>query len=463
MRKKNVIGFAFGILILAAFCLSPVPNGLTAAGMRAIGLLFMGITLWITEAMPVSITALLLMILMPSLGIMEIDDIWKSFSSSIIFFIIAAFGVTGAMLKTKIPHRIVSKILDWAQNSSRKVVLGFVAGTAVLSSIISNTAACILFMGLALALLKANGDPKPGTSALGKCLMIGIPWAAMFGGIGTPIGNVMNIMGMTMLEEATGIRITFPEWMAVGYPILLLMVLFSSWWLCAFFKPEPISTQAIKRVKSTLHENKKWDLLDKKVVILLGAMFICWFASSWISVLDTTVIAVVGLVIMFLPGVNILTKDEFLEAASWDVVLMVGGVTALVAGILNTGAIDYIVTATLGSVAAWPVVLVVFAVSLLATLLHVVIPSGPAVLALTLIPMLAVADITGISPVVFCMIIVFWSGCEFILPIDFIPLLTFGKGYYSFTDMAKVGIVNDLFMVVLTAVLVLPLVALVGL
>lgn len=462
MNKKAVIGLITGIAILIFFCVVSPPAGLDPIAMRAVGLLLMGICFWIGETMPMGITALLLLIMMPYLDVMPLADIWKSFISSVIFFMIAVFGLSTALLKTHISERILRKVLSWSQNSSKKLVTGFIMGTAILSSIMSNLPCIILFMGLALVVLKAIGNPKPGTSPLGKCLMIGIPWAAVIGGLGTPIGWSGNILALGLLEDSFGMTVTFLQWTAIGYPVIIIGNLFFAWLLCFIFKPGPVTDEAVASVKAELDTHKNWEPIEKKVVILLLILLAAWFATSWVSFLDTTIIAVAGLVAMFIPGINILNKDEFIKGCPWDIILMVGGVTALASGILSSGFADWLVASSLGSISSWPVLLIIGVISLVAAIMHIAIPAGPALVALLLIPLFSISSTVGIPPVVFMMIVCMWGSSELVLPTDGMILITYSKGYYSIVELMKTGAIATIFMVVLTAVLILPLAKLVG-
>ena len=460
--KKSIIGFSLALAVMILFILLPEAEGLTGPAQASIGLLIAGIILWVTEALPLAITTFLLMILMPYLGVMELSSVWKEFISPVFFFVLATFAMTAALLNTKIPNRIAGLMLRWSGNSSKKLVLGFVFATAALSAIMSNVPTAALFMGLGIAILKANGDPTPGTSNLGKCLMIGIAYGSVMGGFSTPAGSAINIMALHMLKDATGIWIRFLDWMMVGIPMAIIGVFVVSWWITLVHKPEPISSQARAESEKILAEAGKLDIQEKKVLAIIGLMFIFWISSTWFPIIDTTVVAVAGMCLFFFPGIKVLTWKEFVSNSSWEALIMIGGIQSIAAGLVNTGAASWLVNTVMAGAAFWPGMVTNVIASALTSLLHVIIPTGPAVVGLALVAMVEVAGIASLSAASFAMITAFWSNVTYLLPIDTVPLITFGKGYYKMSDMIKAGIVPNIIMILVAALLVPALANLLG-
>ena len=207
--------------------------------------------------------------------------------------------MTAALLNTKIPNRIAGLMLRWSGNSSKKLVLGFVFATAVLSAIMSNVPTAALFMGLGIAILKANGDPAPGTSNLGKCLMIGIAYGSVMGGFSTPAGSAINIMALHMLKDATGIWIRFLDWMIVGIPMA------SSGFCCelvdnAGTKPEPFPTRPGQSRRKSSRKPENW-IYRKKVLAIMSDVYLLDL-QHWFPIIDTTVVAVAGMCLFFFPA-----------------------------------------------------------------------------------------------------------------------------------------------------------------
>lgn len=456
MRKRQ-ISLLIALAVLAVFCFMPVPEGLTRPGTIAIGLLLTGMVMWITEAIPLAISAFLLMVLMPYLGVMTFPNVWAKFISSVIFFVIAAFGLTVALMKTNIPLRITATLMKWSGPNSKKLVFGFLCCTALLSTIVTNTANCALFMGLALALLKGN-NAVPGVSNLGKCLMMGIPMASMIGGGVTPAGVSINIMVLGMVNAHTGMNISFLDWVIMGLPMAIIMLPVVWFCLVTAFKPENISPEALQGILKQAKELGPMNLVEKKVLSIVVLMLIFWVASSWFPKIDATAVALIGLVVMFLPGVDVLTFEELTKGVSWTVVLLIGGVQSLAAGILSTGAATWMVKSVMSMVAGASNTAIMAGASTLMAFLHVIIPVGPAIAGMTAIPFADIAAMTGISPAAMAIMIAFWSAITFVLPLDCVPLITLGLGYYKMTDFVKAGWLPTIVLIAYTT-LVLPVLA----
>ncbi|MFA6807742.1 MAG: SLC13 family permease [Eubacteriales bacterium] len=439
MDKKKTIGIIFATIILIATWFIQTPEGLTMAGKNSLGVLLCALVLWTTEAIPVAVTSLAIIVLQPIYGIAVLDTAFKEFISPVIFFVIATYGVSVAIMKTPLASRMARWLLKRAGNDSGKVILAFSIASALISTIVSNVPATVLFMSLAMSILVKTGA-KPGSSQLGKALMIAIPFAAMIGGIATPAGSSINILALYMLEKYAQLQITFLDWIIFGLPIAIIMVPISSLILVKIFKPEPIEIDLTSILKET-DEEKGLSIMEKKVLIIVMLMMVFWVASTWVPVINITMVAIVGLIAFFLPGINVLTWDEFSAEVGWDAVLMIGGVTSIGAGVVASGLSTWFLDAVLHNFVGMPLVPLTFLVGMIMNLLHLVLPIGPALVSIAVQPLSDLSGVIGVSPVVFGVTTAFMAGCCMLLPLDAVPLITYNKKYYSMLDMFKSGII----------------------
>lgn len=454
LNMKSIRGILAALIVFVVILLVPAPEGLTQTGKASIGLLLAGIILWTTAALPLAITTLLMMCVMPYLGIMKSSNVWAKFISPVFFFVMATFALTAVLAKTNIPNRIACFLVNWAGESWFKLILGYALGTAFLSSVMSNVPTCAMFMSLALALIKANGDPTPGTSNLGKALMIAIPMGSVLGGFSTPAGTSINILALYMFQDATGIRVTFLDWMVIGIPIALIGVFTVAAWISFVFKPEPIRPEAREAMKKMVADLGPLAKEEKKVLSIVVLMFVFWISSTWFPIVDATIVAVCGMIIFFIPGINLLTWKEYVDNCSWEALIMIGGIQSVAAGLVATGAANWLVMTTMSGAAEWNAMVTTGVASATAAVLHVIVPTGPAIIGIALLPLLEVAKLASLSPVPFMLITAFWSGVHLLLPIDTVPLITFSTGYYKFTDMVRAGWLPMLVMVVMTTLLI---------
>jgi len=457
MEKKKVYGLIIAAIILVGTLLLPVPQGMEAVARNTFGLLVAALVLWVTEAIPLGITALALLILQPIYGITDLNTAFKEFITPVIFFVIATSGISCAIMKTPLANRMAGWLLKKAGRDSGRVVLAFMSGTAIVSSFVSNVPAAALFMGLALSILEGVGA-KPGSSRLGKSLMIAIPFGAMIGGITTPAGSSVNILALYLLDKSAQISISFLEWMLYGIPIAVAMIPITSYIIVKTLKPEPIEIDITDILNNKREENKHLTVPEVKVLIILGLMLFFWILSTWVPVINITTVAIVGLIVFFLPGIEVFTWDEFNQEVGWETVIMIGGVTSIGAAVIASGLSTWFLNSVLHGLTGLGVISLTALVGLIMNLLHLVLPIAPAIVAVSIQPLTDMSVLAGISPVILAITTAFLANCSMLLPLDAVPLITYSKKYYSMGDMFRTGWLTSLIWVLLTAIWV-PLIA----
>ena len=224
MKGKSLIGVILAAICVTVTYLLPGSEELSHEGITALGVLGMASILWISNTLPFGVTGLLALVMLVLLGVSDMASVFVGFSNSSVIFVITVFCLTAAVMNTKLTLRLINKLLRWAGSSAEKLVLAYMAAAALLSSVMSNVPVTVLFLGLAQPVLKAVGA-KPGSSRLGKCLMIGIPFAAVNGGMATPAGSSFNVLAMGVFESIAGKPLTFLQWMAVGLPTAIVATL----------------------------------------------------------------------------------------------------------------------------------------------------------------------------------------------------------------------------------------------
>ncbi|MBR3556408.1 MAG: anion permease [Oscillospiraceae bacterium] len=456
-KARSLLMLAIAAVIVILARVLPLPEGLSREGLTALAIMIAALVLWVSEAMNMAVTTILLCCMLPFLGVMTPRDMFKGFGGSVFFFMIGTMSITTALASTTIPNRMAGAILAWSKNNPRKLVLGFTLGTAVLSSIMSNMPTCALFASLGIAIMKANGDPKPGTTNLGRCLMIAIPAGSVIGGFMTPAGGPTNIVAINALEDI-GIRVTFLDWMIVGYPIGIVCAILFALWICLFYKPEKIDESALTVAHEMVSGSGALTTREIKCLCVVGLMFITWILSTWIPVFNTTVVALMGTCLFMVPGIDVISWRDYMSNGGWDGTFLVGGVGAMADACLATGAAKWIISSTLGGAASWSPFMVCLGVSALICVLHWLCPSGPAVAGFAVAPIIMLALQSGASPVALAIITAFWSGVTFLLPTDAVPMFTYSFRYYTIMDMVKEGWVPSLVFVVIVAVAV-PLIS----
>jgi len=188
---------------------------------------------WVTEAVSISVTALIPISIFPLLGIADIKSVATHYGSSTVFLFFGGFVMALALEKVGLRKRIALNIVKLTGTSPDRIVLGFMLATAFLSMWISNTATTVVMLPIAISVISLLiDDSEQGISKADRnfalCLMLGIAYAANVGGISTIIGTPPNVVAVAFLESEYAIQISFLDWMLVGIPFAALMLLVGS-------------------------------------------------------------------------------------------------------------------------------------------------------------------------------------------------------------------------------------------
>jgi sodium-dependent dicarboxylate transporter 2/3/5 len=230
LSRGNVIGIIFALIFaVCTFVVPPETIGLDAMGMKTLGVLLITIALLISETMPTIITCFLCICLMYLFGaVPNMAGALSGFTNTTSFFVLVSFALSKAVTKVPLSNRLLVKMVMSFGKNADMILLAFMSTAAILSGFMANVATTAIFMAIALDFLKIYKDDGSRRSA-GRSFMIGLAIAATIGGMLTPAGSSLNILALDLLQEHSGIRITFLQWMLCGIPITLVSVPFA--WL----------------------------------------------------------------------------------------------------------------------------------------------------------------------------------------------------------------------------------------
>tara|TARA_B100001057_G_scaffold376498_1_gene381670 strand:+ start:1375 stop:2841 length:1467 start_codon:yes stop_codon:yes gene_type:complete len=420
---------------------------------------------WITEAIPIAVTALLPIILFPLTGGLGLTETTASFGHKYIFLYIGGFIIAIAMEKWNLHRRIALNVINIIGVNVEKIILGFMIATAFLSMWISNTATSVMMLPIAIAIvtqLKDNPDTIEDENLnFGKVLMLAIAYSASIGGVATLIGTPPNLILAGVVEETFGYEITFAQWFQFGFPISTVL-LFLCWKYLTNFafkfkqKTFPGGRAEISRQLNAL------GIISYEEKLVAGVFTLTAFA--WISRsfllqpivpgIDDTIIAMIGAIIIFLlPTKNkkrsLLKWDEAVKLP-WGILLLFGGGMALAAGFKDSGLALWIGTqmTLLDGVSLFLLVFILIAsVNFLTE-----ITSNLATTAMLLPILYPMAMTIDVHPFILMVSATVAASCAFMLPVATPPnAVVFGSGYLRIPDMVRVGIwMNILSIILLT-------------
>lgn len=460
MTNKKTIGMILSAALVLAGACAPAPASLTKSGLMAMVLFAGAVIMWLTDSLPLSVTGLGFTVLMVLFSVYSMDDAYNAFADTAFFFVFATYAIKACLVETTIPDRICSFFIRLARGNSKLFVFGIMMATASISAIMSNMATCALFSALALKFLAINHSGKD--SRLAKCLMMGIPIACGAGGFATLAGTPANMIAVNLLEDNLGITIRFLDWAVIGIPMAIICVTVAAFLLTFLIKPEPLSPEISDYALNLKQKIGPLENREKKTIALIGIEIVLWLSTTWISWLNTTSVAILCMAVMFMPHMNLLDWKTFNKNVNYDALFMLGSITALVGGLTSSGATEWLVDTIVPDMSGKSLVLVFLTCSLIAAVVHMVIPSGTPAFMLAAVPMLGIAMDAGVSGAALMLMAAFWSGETYMLPFDGVCLLTYSTGFYKINDMAKIGIVLYIIMIPLVAVFVPLLCGLLG-
>ena len=457
LSVKRIIGFAAAVILIALFTMLPPFAGLRdavedpEAAMASIGIFLAAIVLFVCQVAPLAVSCLTLMVLLPYFDIMTLSDVWNNFGGTSFFFVFFCFGVTGALSNTTLPMRISAWITRVSKGNPKLLVFGFLFVANIISGFLSNFGTLIMFYGIVIMFLRSAGL-KPGESRLGKCLMIGLPFACGNGGFISPAGSPGNLIAQSLLQNQ-GYDISFLKWFLMCTPFSLIMCLLVCITLLVIFRPEPMPAEAQNAVFEAKEALGPMESKEVKAIIIILVTIVLWFAGSWVKALNTTVVAGCAFFLMFMPGIDLMDWKSYVREADWNLLMMVGSVAITMGCVNSTGAMTWIADTLFSGMSGLSVVLVMLIVGFVVCYLRVLIPTAPSVAAIFVPIMIGIAQAAAPDHLVaLAMIPVFWAGATItLLYTEPIYLYTYGSGYYSAGDLFKAGLVPTLIMICIIA------------
>lgn len=426
--------------LLAYYCLLQAGLGSDAA--ITAGITILCVLWWVFEPVPIPVTSLIPLAMLQIFGVLSQNEVAEAYGSPLILLLLGGFIISKAMERSGAHRRIALGMINlFGGNSSRQLVFGFMATSAVLSMWISNTATTLMLLPVALAVLEKVEDKH-----LAAPLMLGIAYAASIGGIGTPIGTPPNLVFMQVYEEQVGKSVGFAEWMSWGVPVVLLMVPIAGWWL---------TRSLTYRGGFHLPEVGKWRVDERRVLIIFALTALAWITrkepfGGWSELLGVNAndasVALTAVILMFVvPNGRGEKLLDWPTAASipWGVLLLFGGGICLAKGFVASG-LSSMVGEALAVLASWPVVLMMLVLCLSVTFLTEATSNTASTV--LLMPVLAAAALAaGVDPRLLMVPAAISASCAFMLPVATAPnSIIYGSGSVTTQQMAREGLVLNI-------------------
>ncbi len=478
-RRRRTVGFVLAPLVFLG--LLALPSDLPPAAHRLGAILLMMVVLWITEALPLSATALVGPVLAVVLGVAPVRTVFAPFADPIIFLFIGSFMLAEAMFVHGLDRRIAytalaSRLVQGG--GTGRIIVAYGGVCAGLSMWLSNTATTAMMFPIGLSLvtqLTRGQHTAAETRRFGMVMMLITAFSASIGGLGTPIGTPPNLIGLAMLDRLAGYRITFTGWMSFAVPLMLAQMAF----MLTYFHFGPLRGLSLapadrKVLREELHRLGPLSTGQRNVLLAFAITVALWLIPGVFAILGGTewpiarayntripesVAALVGALLLFVLPVNwrarkfTLTWDEAMRI-DWGVILLFGGGLAMGELAFSTGLAPAMGKALMGW---WPghgtlsLTIAFTAVSILAT----EVTSNTAAANIVVPIAIASAAASGINPVGPALGATLGASLAFMLPVSTPPnAIVYSSGYVPITSMVRYGILLDLagFVLVVAAV-----------
>lgn len=471
------LGLLLGPLLFTAILVLPAPEGMSVAGWRTAAVGVLMASWWITEPVPIAVTALLPLVLFPLLGVTTLNDTASPYANPIIFLFLGGFLIALALERTGLHRRMALATLAAVGTRPAPLILGFMLVTAFISMWVSNTATTVMILPMALAVLSLAGAPLaarddrgsndrgPNDRGFGSALLLGIAYAATIGGLGTIIGTPPNALFAAFMSESYGIRIGFAEWMLVAVPVVIVALPLT--WLILTrvihrLDDQPIAGGAamLASERAALGPMSRDEWFTGAVTAAAALAWICRpLLERWVPGLSDTGIAIAAAIILFAVPMTFTPLRqvigwEHVERLPWGVLLLFGGGLSLAAAIQQSGLADWI-GAALADVTTWPAPVMVLTLVVTVILLSE-FASNTAITAafLPIVATLVVGD--GAVPMIPALATAMAASGGFMLPVSTPPnAIVYGTGRITVGQMAVSGGLVDLLFVAILPIAVL--------
>lgn len=462
---RQTIGLFAGPLVFIVIYLMPAPS-LSNPGHSLAAILGLVITYWVSEAIPIPVTALLGAAFCVIMGVAPARTVLAPFADPIVFLFIGSFIIAKAMNIHRLDRRFAMYIfsIKGIGNSPSMLLITCGVITAIISMWISNTAATAIMLPICIGIISSMERRLSSVSLKYRTgMMLMIAYGASVGGIGTPVGSPPNLIAIGMIESLTHYRITFFQWMALGVPMLIIMFIVLSILLLVLHHPPAKSDSSALLIQDAEIDGAGWSKGEVYTLISFGTAVMLWIIPGVIAVvygvdsdlykslkgvLDEGVVAIIAAFLLFVLPVNWQKRTfamswEQAVRIDWGTILLFGGGLSLGKLMFDTGLAN-IIGARLTDIAGVEGLWSITALSVIIGILVSEATSNTASASMVIPVMIAIAQAAGVSPVPPALGACLGASFGFMLPVSTPPnAIVYGSGMVPILSMLKAGVIFD--------------------
>lgn len=462
------IGFLAGPLLFIGSLVFINPAFISPGAYKVLALALWIMVWWITEAVPISITAFLPLVLFPFMGVMKMSEAAAPYANPIVFLFMGGFLLALALEKHRLHERIALNLVKVTGTSGNGIILGFMLATSFISMWISNTATAMMMLPIALSVINLlKSDPTSSHENLPKGeknfsigLLLMVAYASSIGGIATIIGTPPNVVFAGLLDQFYHQKLNFGKWMLVGMP-LMTMILISAY----FIITKVLFPNGIKNVRGSdelitekLHQLGKLRKEEKLVMTIFVLTCCLWVFQQPINLLlgsdllnDTNVAMMGGLLMFIVPvdwrNMQFILHWQDTEKLAWGILFLFGGGLCLAQGLSNVGVIQVVGAkiAAHSSSTQWLLFGLITASVFITELM-----SNVALVQIFIPVVFGIANSLGVDPLLLGMPVTIGASMAFMFPVATPPnAIVFSSGHMKVKHMMKAGILLNIVSIIL--------------
>ena len=432
LRREILLALFFAVFFFLISLEGPVD--LSREGYKVLCVFFLCVSLWTTNLIPLSITSLLAIAMIPMMGIMNASDVYSFFGNKAVFFILGVFILSAAMIACGLSTRLSIWVIDnWGANPSRLLMAVYFL-SAFSSCFMSEHAVAAMMFPIVLEIVNTLGLRKED-SVFGKGMFFALAWGCIIGGTATVFGGGRVLLGVEILEKTThNASIGILEYTKLSFP--LVFILFICGWvvLKLFFSPDITDIEPVHQVlQKKLKSMGAVTIKEKGIACVMILTLIAWFCFS--EDIGIANIALISIVLLFV--LNLINWRMVEEHVNWSIILMYGGAICLGEVMSQSGAALWLAKHAFEGTAS-PIIFLLL-VAILSTVLTNFM-SNSAVIAVLLPPALSMSDTYGISPSMVAMTVILTSNFAFMLPIGTpASAIAYSSRFISIGEMVRTG------------------------
>lgn len=435
--KQHWFRYVLAIVIYVAILFLPLPD-MAPEAQRTLAVFGIAVFLWGTNTLPLPVTGILILLLLPASGAISSKDTYAYFGSSAVFFILGAFILSSPIMRSGLSTRIALAVVS-RFDRSQEMLLGSILGlSALMSCFISAHAVAAMLFPIILEVVRAAGAKAGGRFSLAAFLSMA--WGVVIGSNTTLLGGARGPLALGILENTTGDTISFVQWTLLVFPLVLILLGLTFGLISFLGKRETVS---LKKARHFLERrNHQLGPISRREITtcsLMIGVILLWITQGSAWGLDR--IALLGVSLAFILGIA--NWQEVEEDVNWGIFVMYGSAIALSTALSNTGAAATLTQYLLNLGISSP--LVILAAIVLLALIMTEFMSNAAAVAVLLPVALALAQKYGIDPRAITLSVVVPAGLGFMLPVSTPAIaIAVSSGYVRPSAILRWGIWLDI-------------------